>query len=33
VPIWQSLLWASGFFATVSAVCLWMLFTGYKLRR
>lgn len=29
----ESLLWALGFFVTVSAVCLWMLVTGYKLRR
>ena len=32
VPIAQSLLWASAFFVTCSAVCLWMLVTGYKLR-
>jgi ABC-2 type transport system permease protein len=33
VPIWQSLLWIAGFLAAVSTVCLWMLMTGYKLRR
>lgn len=33
VSIWISLSWGLGFFALVSAVCLWMLFTGYKLRR
>lgn len=29
---WLSLLWVSGFLALVSAACLWMLKTGYKLR-
>lgn len=33
VPAWQSLAWCGGFFALSSAVCLWMLVTGYKLRR
>lgn len=33
VPIWLSLAWALGFFALMSAIALWMLFTGYKLRR
>lgn len=33
VPVWQSLLWIAGFFVTMSAVCLWMLVTGYKMRR
>lgn len=33
VPIWQSLLWSTGFFGVCAAVCLWMLFTGYKLKR
>ncbi len=33
VPIWQSLSWATAFFVTVSAVCLWMLISGYKLRK
>ncbi|MBL6750403.1 MAG: ABC transporter permease [Nevskia sp.] len=32
-PIWLSLLWTSGFLAAVSAVCLWMLMTGFRLRR
>lgn len=31
-PVWQSLLWAAGTFGAVSAVCLWMLARGYKLR-
>ncbi len=33
VPIATSLLWCSGFFIVSSGVCLWMLVTGYKLRR
>jgi ABC-2 type transport system permease protein len=33
VGIAESLLWAAGFFVLVSSVCLWMLVTGYKLRR
>ena len=33
VPIWQSLAWCTGFFVISSAVCLWMLVTGYKLKR
>jgi ABC-2 type transport system permease protein len=33
VPIWQSLIWCAGFFLAMSAVCLWMLVTGYKLKR
>ena len=33
VSIWISLLWGLGFFSMMSAVCLWMLVTGYKLRR
>ena len=32
VPVWQSLLWTGGFFAVLSALCLRMLATGYKLR-
>jgi len=32
VPVWHSLLWAAGTFAAVSAVCLWMLARGYRLR-
>ena len=33
VSIWQSLAWTSGFFVAISAVALWMLMTGYKLRK
>ncbi len=33
VPIWQSLAWCAGFFVVASAVCIWMLVTGYKLKR
>lgn len=33
VPILYSVLWGFGFFALASAVCLWMLVTGYKLKR
>ncbi|SFF61253.1 ABC-2 type transport system permease protein [Fontimonas thermophila] len=33
VPIWQSLIWCAGFFLLSSAVCLWMLITGYKLQK
>jgi ABC-2 type transport system permease protein len=33
VPIWQSLAWCAGFFVVASAICLWMLMTGYKLKR
>lgn len=33
VPIGLSLLWAAGFLVLLSAICLWMLMTGYKLRR
>jgi ABC-2 type transport system permease protein len=33
VPIGLSLLWAAASLAVVSAICLWMLMTGYKLRR
>ncbi|MDP9142904.1 MAG: ABC transporter permease [Pseudomonadota bacterium] len=33
VPIWQSLAWCGGFFILSSAVCLWMLVTGYKLKK
>ena len=33
VPIWQSLAWCGGFFVVASAVCLWMLVTGYKIKR
>lgn len=31
-PIWQSLLWGLGTFCVVSAICLWILVRGYKLR-
>jgi ABC-2 type transport system permease protein len=31
--IGESLLWALGFFVLVSTICLWMLVTGYKLRK
>ncbi|NKF22912.1 ABC transporter permease [Solimonas marina] len=33
VPILYSMLWGLGFFALASSVCLWMLVTGYKLKR
>jgi len=33
VSILASLLWSAGFLVAVSAVCLWMLASGYKLRR
>jgi ABC-2 type transport system permease protein len=33
VPIWQSLVWCAGFFVVASAVCLWMLVTGYRIKR
>jgi ABC-2 type transport system permease protein len=33
VPIWQSLVWCTGFFVVASAVCLWMLVTGYRIKR
>lgn len=33
VPIWQSLLWSAGFLGVATAVCMWMLMTGYKLRK
>jgi ABC-2 type transport system permease protein len=33
VPIWQSIAWCSGFLVFLSSICLWMLFTGYKLRK
>ena len=31
-PVWLCFAWTGGFFAVLSAVCLWMLMTGYKLR-
>lgn len=33
VPIWQSLAWGAGFFTLVTAICLWMLVTGYRMKR
>ena len=33
VPIAHSLAWCTGFFVVASAVCLWMLMRGYRLRR
>ncbi|HEX4895262.1 MAG TPA: ABC transporter permease [Solimonas sp.] len=33
VPIASSLLWCGGFFGVSAAVCLWMLMTGYKLKK
>jgi len=33
VAIWQSLVWVAGFFVLLTSICLWMLVTGYKLRR
>jgi ABC-2 type transport system permease protein len=32
VPVWLCFAWTGGMFAALSAVCLWMLATGYKLR-
>jgi ABC-2 type transport system permease protein len=32
-PIGVSIAWAGGFLLLMSAICLWMLITGYKLRR
>jgi ABC-2 type transport system permease protein len=32
VPVWQSLAWSGGFFVVLSAACLRMLVTGYRLR-
>lgn len=32
VPVWECLAWNGGFFVVLSAICLWMLSTGYKLR-
>jgi ABC-2 type transport system permease protein len=32
VPVWLCFAWTGGFFAALSALCLWMLATGYKLR-
>ena len=33
VSIWHSLLWTAGFFALMTAICLWMLITGYKMKK
>jgi ABC-2 type transport system permease protein len=33
VAIWQSLLWTAGFFALMTVICMWMLMTGYKMKR
>jgi ABC-2 type transport system permease protein len=32
VPVWLCFAWSGGLFVTLSAVCLWMLTTGYRLR-
>jgi len=32
VPVWQCFAWTGSFFVVLSATCLWMLATGYKLR-
>jgi ABC-2 type transport system permease protein len=32
VAVWQCFAWTGGFFVVLSALCLWMLTTGYKLR-
>ena len=31
-PVWLCFAWTGGFFAVLSAACLWMLSTGYLLR-
>ena len=31
-PVWLCFAWTGGLFAALSAICLWMLSTGYKLR-
>ena len=33
VSIWLSLGWTFGFFVLMAAICMWMLVTGYKLRK
>ncbi|WP_439639464.1 ABC transporter permease [Nevskia sp.] len=33
VSIWLSLGWTAGFFILMATICLWMLVTGYKLRK
>ena len=32
VAVWQCFAWTGSFFVALSAICLWMLSTGYKLR-
>jgi ABC-2 type transport system permease protein len=32
VPIWVCFAWSGGLFAVLTATCLWMFVTGYKLR-
>ena len=32
VAVWQCFAWTGGLFVALSAICLWMLTTGYKLR-
>ena len=32
VPIWQCFAWTGSFFVLLSALCLWMLASGYRLR-
>ncbi|WP_293370263.1 ABC transporter permease [Nevskia sp.] len=33
VSIWLSLGWTFGFFVLMASICMWMLVTGYKLRK
>jgi len=33
VSIWMSLAWCLGFFLIASSICLWMLVTGFKLKK
>ena len=33
VSIWLSLGWTAGFFVLMASICMWMLITGYKLRK
>jgi ABC-2 type transport system permease protein len=32
VPVWQCFAWTGSFFVALSAACLWMLVTGFRLR-
>jgi len=32
VPVWLCFAWTGGFFVVLSAICLWMLVSGYRLR-